>query len=311
MQENNSESANNNVETNVRKRPGRPRKKPIKKPMVRKGISVTPLNSTNCIELIYDDPLTFKKICNLFKSSKSKTIMFKFVKDCLQIYAMDHGEKSNIQTMIHGEKVNHYYCNEELTLYIKPDNLWNVMSVLDKNYNSMAIIIESSTKRSKVTMVYKNSIGIDEVRVIDQIRPTNKISTEISFDVSEYPISFELPSKYFKKLMNDYTGSGSNVWTIEKVGNSNLSFAHTNYDNTVKGRHIIKEESKIKLVSKVAEGDIFSSSIYVDYVKPFSNSLLSEYIQIHADSKKNIIFKLDIDNKTIQVKINTKTVVLR
>lgn len=292
-----------------KKKPGRPRKKPLKKPLKRNGISGSPLNIENCVEMIYDMPSVFKRIFTLFKSMAVKEICMEFKEHTIDILTTDHLKKSHIKVVIKCDKINHYYCKEPIKSYLNPKNMEKIIQVLDKNYMSIAFVLKSITNRSVLNIIFKNDIKIDEFREIDLIQASNTIF-DISFDSINYPIKFVLPSKYFKKFINDI-GSFSDTLTIDKIGCSSLTFSYTSKDKTVKSKHIVQSPESIELVSLVSDDDIFSSSIQIDYIKPLSSSLLSDYVSIAADTHKNMIFKVDVDNKTIEILVNTNTIKLK
>jgi hypothetical protein len=292
-----------------KKKPGRPRKKPLKPTLKRTGISDTPINNNNCVEMVYDMPFIFKKVFGLLRSMAVKNVCMEFNKECVNIITTDHLEKSHIKIAIHGDKVNHYYCAEPIKSYLNPKNLDKIIQVLDKNYLSVAIILKTVTNRSILSIIYKNELEIDEYREIELIRPNNSI-TDISFSFDDYPIKFVLPGKFFKKLIGDI-GSFSDIFTINKVGTGPLTFLYTSKDNKIKSRHIVKSPESIKLVALVGKDDIFSSSIHIEYLKPLSSSLLSDHMLIAADTYRNMIFHVAVDNGAIEVYVNTTTVRLK
>lgn len=292
-----------------KKKPGRPRKKPLKKPMKRNGITDTPLNTDNYMEMIYDMPSVFKRIFTLFKSMAVKEICMVFKEKSIDVVTTDHLKKSHIKLIINCEKINHYYCKEQIKSYLNPKNMEKIIQVLDKNYMSIAFVLKTITNRSILNIIFKNDIKIDEYREIDLIQSSNS-SFDISFDDINYPIKFILPGKYFKKFINDIS-SFSDTLTINKIGPTPLTFSYTSKDKTVKSKHIVQSPNAIKLVSTIADDDIFSSSVQIDYIKPLSSSLLSDHVAISADTHKNMIFKIDVDNKTIQILINTNTIKLK
>lgn len=300
-----------------KKKPGRPRKKPLKKPMKRSGISDTPLNVDNCVEMIYDMPSVFKRIFTLFKSMAVKEICMIFNEKNIEILTTDHLKKSHIKVVIKCDKINHYYCKEPIKSYLNPKNMEKIIQVLDKNYMSIAFVLNTITNRSILNIIFKNDIKIDEYREIDLIQSSNN-SFDISFDDSNYPIKFVLPGKYFKKFINDIS-SFSDTLTINKIGSKSLTFSYTSKDKTVKSKHIVQSPESIKLVSAIADDDIFSSSVQIDYIKPLSSSLLSDFVAISADTHKNMIFRIGVDlqpggatgTPAIDILINTNTIKLK
>ena len=289
-----------------KKKPGRPRKFPIKNSIKKTGISTTPLNSENVVEFVYDTPITLKKVFTLFKSMYITELCIEFKKETLEMTTVDHLKKSFIKVIIHGKCTNFYYCGEVIKIYVNPNNIEKIIQVLDKNYTSIAFVLKSTSSRSILNIIYKNDVEIDEFREIDLIKPNSGFIIP-SFSDEGYPIKFTLPCKYFKKLVSD-TGVFADILTIEKIGKHPLMFIHTSNDKSVKTRHIVQSDKSINLVSTLSDEEIFSSSVHIEYIKPLSSSILSENISISADNNKNIIFKSDIDKKTIEVLVNTSII---
>jgi len=292
----------NNHETK-KKKPGRPRKFPVKSSVKKTGISNVPLNAENCIEFVYDSPITLKKVFNLFKSMYITELCIEFKKETLEMTSIDHLKKSFIKVIIHCAHTSFYFCGEIVKIYVNPNNIEKIIQVLDKNYTSIAFVLKTVSSRSILNIIYKNDVEIDEFREIDLIKPNSGFIIP-SFSDDGYPIKFTLPCKYFKKLVSDISVF-ADILTIEKIGNSPLMFIHTSNDKSVKTRHIVQSENSISLTSTLTEEEIFSSSVHIEYIKPLSSSLLSDNIKISADNNKNIIFRSEIDKKTIEVLVNT------
>ena len=295
---------NINNTSQVKKRPGRPRKKPLKKPMERKGISSTPISKDNIVELIYDTPYIFKKIFTLFKSMAVQTLCFDFSANKLIISTIDHLKKSKIEVTIFSEKTNHYFCRNPIKVYLNPSNMERILQVLDKNYISIAFVIRSVYSRSSMTVIYKNEIKIDEIREINLVVPQTMYCHEFR-DIKSYPVRFELPAKFFKKFINDVS-SFSNIMSINKINNTPLTFTYSSKDKSVKSRHIVTDSNLINLYADIKSNDIFSSSIQIDYIKPLSSSLLGDTILICCDKKLPTLFRIEIDKGTIILNITTE-----
>jgi hypothetical protein len=238
-----------------------------------------------------------------------KEICMEFKSNVIDIITTDHLKKSHIKVTIKCDKINHYYCKEPIKSYLNPKNMEKIIQVLDKNYMSIAFVLKTITNRSILNIIFKNDIKIDEYREIDLIQASNNCN-DISFSTDNYPIKFVLPGKYFKKIISDIS-SFSDTLTINKIGSTALTFSYTSKDKTIKSKHIVQSPESIKLISLVSDDDIFSSSIQIDYIKPLSSSLISDYVTISADNHKNMIFRVDVDNKTIEILVNTSTVNLK
>jgi hypothetical protein len=290
----------------VKKKPGRPRKKPLKKPRERKGVQTTPLNPENIMEMIYDMPAVLKKIFALFKSMAVQSIYIKFEPTHVDIMTVDHLEKSNIRARFHGSKLNHYYCKSPTQVCLNPTHMQKVIKILDKNYLSVAFVLKAATSKSMITIIFKNEMKIDEIREIELIKlPRRK--NDITFDSSNYPIKCVFPSKYFKKFVGD-TKSFTNCLTINKTGKAPLTFIHGSTDKKTKSLYVVQDPTTIKLVSTVADDDIFSSSVMLDYITPISGAILSDHISMAAHPNKHMLFKVGIDNDTVEVHISTETI---
>lgn len=312
LEETDDENTNRsvNMKTNkVKKKPGRPRTKPLKKSLKREGISEEPSNPDNCVEMVYDMPGILKKIFALFKAMSVKEIRLEFNKKHINISTTDHLKRSNIKVTIDCTKINRYYCAEPIDGYLNPSNMEKIIQILNKDYLTIAFVLKTTTSRSILNIIYKNEMKIDEYREINLIQSSNPAKV-ISFDNTNYPIKFVLPGKYFKKIIAD-AASFSDKLTIEKIGEGYLRFSYLSTDTKVKSRYVVKDPEKIKLVSTVAKDDMFSSSIRVDYIKPFSNALLFPYVAISADTHKNMLFMSQIDNQTISIYISTDIVSLK
>ena len=299
------------MDSKTRRKPGRPRKTPVKKQLKRSGISTTPINVENCMEMVYDTPIMFKRIFTLFKAMAIQNICIEFKENTVNILTPDHLKKSYVKVTVNCENLNHYYCREPINSYINPKNLEKIIKVIDNDYTSMTFLLKTISNRSSLHIIFKNSIQIDEYREIELIKPSTNIY-DISFDDFKYPVKFTLPSKYFKKIITDIS-TFSDSFTITKVGASPLALTYISKDKTVCARHIVQDSKSIALVAEITEDDIFSSSVNIDYIKPLSNSLLSDFISISADNHNNMIFKLAVDRNneglpTINIFINTQTI---
>jgi hypothetical protein len=290
------------MEEKVKKKPGRPRKKPLKPSLKCNGISDTPLSTNNHMEMIYGSPIVFKRLFCLFKVMAVKNICIRFDEKSISIITTDHLKKSNVNAVIDCSKINHYYCKEATQCFLNPNTIENVIQILDKKYISIAFILKEISYTSLLNIVYRNDMKIDEYREIELVQPA--VMTPVSFDTLSYPIRFTLPCKYFKKLVTDI-GLFSNTLTITKVGVTPLTFTYTSKDKTVKSKHVVHCPENISLVANVADDDIFSASVQIDYIKPLSGALLSESVSIFADSNKNMIFNAVIDDGSVTLMIST------
>lgn len=291
------------MEEKTKKKPGRPRKKPLRSQVKQKGIVENPISPGNHMEMIYTSPLVIKRLFALFKTMAVKTIEFRFEKKSMNIITSDHLKKSNLFVSIDCSKIGHYYCKEDTRCFLNPNTIENVIQILDKKYISIAFILKEFSYSSILNIVYRSEMNIDEYREIDLDQP--HISNNISYDIKSYPIKFTLPSRYFKKLIND-AGSFSKTLTISKVGVAPLTFTYDSDDKTVKStKYVVHNPDNISLFANIADDDIFSSSVQIEYIKALSNTLISESVNIAADSNKNMIFSATMDNNIVSIMVST------
>jgi hypothetical protein len=280
-----------------RKKPGRPRKYPLKKNAQRNGVGNV-VNAANMVELVYDSIASFKSIFLLFKSMAAKDLCMEFKPNALHIYATDHLNKSNARVIIDCQKANHYYCAEPHKIFLEPTSIEKIIQTLDKMHNFINIIVKAAD-RNTITFIFKNDLKIDECHEISTIQLGSELPVA-NFDPVAYPIRFSMPSKYLKKFINDSSCFSDSI-NICKVGGEPLVFGYTSRDRIVKSRRIVTSGEMVDLVSTVADGDIFSVSILLEHVKPISTIMISEKITIFADIRQNLILSMRSDDGSMAI----------
>ncbi len=287
----------------VKRSVGRPRRTPQPDPVPRNGIVYEASSSDNLVEMSYDNVSVFKKVFNLLKNMNVKEINFNFSGTSVLLFGVDHLEKNIIHIKVNSNKLNHYFCERPVTITLDTKNLDKITQKIDKNYELMSFILKKDSYRNNLMIILNNKeMSIDESHVIRLIESEHNYETFMnkSCNFMEYPLRFELNGKYFKKLINDMYVF-SEVFTIEKVSKSPLSFVYKNLNNTIRGYNICRDDKKIKLETSLNEDDIFSVSVQIDYVKSLSNSLLSENVKVYADTDNDLVFNLSIDEGVIDI----------
>ena len=102
---------------------------------------------------------------------------------------------------------------------------------------------------------------------------------------------------------------------IQKSGDDDFRITHSRNSKaaSVGCNYRYRSAQKIKLESKLSKGEVFTVPIDVRYVKKFAQSLISDNIEIRADSKEPTVFvaEIDPDEKTgepaFKVIVRTKT----
>jgi hypothetical protein len=290
-----------------KKRPGRPRT-PARQPRPRNGISTTPKDATNYIEFLYDKPLIFKKIYQYFKLMAVDKIQMLFRSSSVILWSEDHHKKSKMRIKINTDNVNHYYCSEELDIGMSCINPELIMATIDKSYNSILFLSKIGYTQKDVRIILTNDIEIDEAHRIELIGEYDKMTNEHMFLDDNYTIKFELPGRYFKKMISDIKSFSDQITIRQDSRDEPLIFEYSKSDKKIKSYHVVRNTKLIKLVSKLKEDDTFRASFKIDYVKPISAALLSENITIYAHENKPLMFVIGMDNNTVELKILTEII---
>jgi hypothetical protein len=288
--------------------PGRPPINPKPPRMERVGISSEPKKDDNCIEFQYDSSPDFRKAIMLFKAFSSKQITFHFDKRGVSIKGRDHFNKSLINVRFDGGGVVHYYCEEERTAVLNMTSIEKTINTLDKNFTLITIVMKKQSSRSSLIFILRDSMEVDAVYDIKLIPPSHGIVTTIGIcDERKYPIQFTMPSRYFKKWVNDIN-SNANTLTIRKVGIEKLSFIFKSEDQMINAKMFVRNPEMLKLKSSVGEGDIFSSAIKLDYVAPLAKSLIGAEIVVSVSESEEMMFSGSMDSGSIVIRVMTSII---
>lgn len=292
----------------IKKKPGRPRKTPIREPKPRNGIVDTPSDTRHYIEFLYDNPIIFKKIWAFFKMMSVEKLHILFNKTSIQIWCVDHYKKNKIRVNIDCTKVNHYYCENELDIGLNCKDLSLIMSTIDNNYKEILILSTQNSMQKNIQIILKNDFEIDENHKIDLLGEYEKMNSNNMFLDSDYMIKFRLFGKYYKKMINDIKSFTETLTIKQDSIDDNLVYEYTQTEKNIKSFHSMKNKDRIRLVSKLDENGTFRTSFKVDYIKPISSASLSEYIEIYADENKPLMSRLLMDKETVDIRILTEII---
>lgn len=288
----------------VKKKPGRPRKNPVREKGPINGIVNQPNNPNNQIEFVYDEPAIFKKIWNYAKCMAIESLQLIFRPSEVIIYGDDHTQKSRMRVRIDASKLNHYYCREPTECGIFNKNVEAIMMSIDETYNKISILIEIKDMRKHINLVLSNDIEIDENRRIELHASYPHLVDEMEFLDQDYTLRFELPGKYFKKMLSNMRLFSDQIAIRQDGPTEPLMFEYKNTVKKVFSKNIIRNSKKVKLQSTLTKDETFHSSFLIDYVKPIGLALASENITIWAHEKKPLTFIVILDN-IVEVKIIT------
>ena len=303
-----------NNEVAPKKKPGRPKKYVVKKTIPKLGIVDEPLNNKisdsrliNVFELLYDNPIMFKKIFALLRAMAVESIILRLEKKYIKIYAVDHTISNQIYIKIYGEQMNRYFVSKTLEFGLSPVSIQKILQTLNKDCTKISWFTTAQYERSKIKIGLSNDeMEEDSIYTIDldNVEAYNwEVENELSLE-EKYPLKFELPFRYFKKKVTDFKLLGE-IMKIEKHGENPLRLNYNFSNNKGDQSTYFKNANKINLKSNINSGEIFSTSVYLDHIKPLAGSLISDTIHISACVGEKLIFTslLDQDENPSKEKI--------
>lgn len=288
--------------------PGRPRKNPRRTPITRKGISPTPFEKNNIIELMYDQPMIFKKIFQFFKLLAAAQLQMIFRKDEVIIYTEDHHNYSRIRVRIDVSKINHYYCSGEIEIGIASRDMELIFNKIDKEYTSIVMSIDSSMRNRSIMVMFENDIKINEIHCVDLIAQYNKLNNEAAFTYENHMIKLECPSKYFRKTITEIKGLSKTLAISQENRLSPLIFEYITENRKIQSQHVITDQSRITLHSSLAlprsskntvasdaRDTSFRIDINIDHIAPIAKSQIDDKIIVQIDEDCDFMTKTLID----------------
>lgn len=296
------------VEDNKKKGPGRPRKNPKKKPMKHDGVILQPVNAENYMELVYDKPLMIKKISQFFKIMATENIHIIFREREIILYGMDHLKQSSVRVRIDANKMIKYYVQDEFGIGIAAKHLEELLNMVDRDYSCVVILSTKAMYLNRLKIVFRNEIQIEECHEIDLISQYDKLPNDLDFTNEEYCIKFNLPGKYFRKMINDIRNLTDVLNICQDDRKEPMYFAYTKTNRKIRSRHTVKNSDKIGLVSKLEKNCLFKVSFKLENIKPISSAHLAEQVTLMVDEKKRLMYKAYLEDNAIEIKVLTETI---
>lgn len=272
--------------TENKKKPGRPKKKPEPLSININGIVNSPTNADNILEIVYCAPILFKKILLLMKQFEVSEINFEFTNTYLRILSTDRINKSIIDIVIYGDKIHFYYCKFPINVCVTRYNLEKVLSQLNKNNDKITFILRENYRSLMYIIVHDEEYANENIYEICVICQNNENIIEIpTMLVNNFMIKFKMSMQHFKSIINNARKMG-NCITIQKTFKTNLQLTTMNMQ-TVAWYNIYTDETKLELVDNMKENDMLSISVDVEYLRPIANSNISENITISCCNNYN------------------------
>jgi hypothetical protein len=206
-----------------------------------------------------------------------------------------------LHARVHGARINAYYSGmPRLEIGVKLDLLTKVVNTLTNENSKIHITAQQRRYREKISIASSN----DQSAIVSHFEVNVLPLEEYDWSVDEilaaepdYPIRFEIPSKDFKKIVGDAKACKGSVIHIEKeLEEKAVRFSYAFDTKDGRGDIHLGNSDKIKLRCNMGDADIFSTSVYTDYIKSFSTVALSDVIEISADQNRHLIFTSYLDN---------------
>lgn len=295
------------MESKKKKGPGRPRKTPIRSPEPREGISKSPKCNQNIMEYSYDRPLITKKVWGFFKSLSMDKLEIIFRGNEIIYYGKGHLKKNLVRACTDTSKVNHYFLEEPLNIGVPCADMGLIMAKVDRSYNNIMFMANRRHKQKNLIVTLQNNIEIDEKHTIGLIGSYDHMENETDFLADdEYPISFTLSGKYFRKMVNDIKSFSNKLIIKQDSPTDPLEFVYQKQNGNVKGEHITRNKKKINFRSSLKGSDSFRAEVFIEYIKPLSAATLADEITIHVHETKPLLLVAKVD--AIEIRVLTEII---
>ena len=280
------------------RKPGRPPKNRLNDILVKThGIVESPSDQANIIEMVYENPTLFRKLFALYKAYDVNEISWHFYPDHVMIPVI-YREPRKISGFIKidARMLVKYYCKEYTVKTIKREFLDRSLRNMNKNHSQISFVLREEDKNSTMhIIVHDSETGSDMNTAIDLIPPEERNAAAGNNDL-DYPLKFTLPSKHFKKLIQDI-GASSQVVQVEKHGDDPLLLTYPQKDK-IHAAGVYRDPAKIKLFSKLQSDESFFSKVSTKHVQPFSNSNIGDEVSVAADQEHPLSLTSEIGKKS-------------
>ncbi len=306
----------NNAQPRPKRPVGRPKSiKPLPQEEVRDGIILAPNVSSHVLELVYNKPLNIKKIFNYFKLVDMRDIRIEFGPRRVRISGSGHLKRNFIELDIDCSKMYQYYCRHHITMVIDQRNLEKIVQKIDKSYNSIQFIAKQDGYMKELNIVLvDDSQGVKEFHNIRLLEASNSHDDDIIRNLAykDYPLSFKIPSKYFKKVISDIS-KFSNEFTVRHCPETfPLSFPYDANSKLIEVEHIFSKPELFNITYKGTPDQFLESTIHIEFVQSLANALLSdEPVRVFVDHENKMVFKSILDKEAFTLTLAVDVVVLR
>lgn len=240
--------------------PGRPRKNPIPPEIKTQGIVNKPIDKTNCIEFIYNDPQKIKSTLSLFKTKefKHKDITFKFEKEHIYIYSQSSSGTQLLICLNCAETSSYFYgCkNKDLVINIEGSKLEDVFNTIDKTKYKIVIGVRHNCHEELRITFCEHKLDTEDSHNIDVAElPQNKELDNLIKSINKgingkVLLKFQIPSSRLKQILKSASSKSDKI-KIQKKYNDKFRIESKNESHKTQYKCCFNDEKKIKLESLV------------------------------------------------------------
>lgn len=271
----------------IKKKPGRPKKKPVAVPVEFLGIVGAPLAPDDVFEMSYNNPSMFKKILQIEKGYEPENIEIVCTATHMLLISEDHSGQCNICITIAGRFMNYYYARHQLRFFVKREDIGDVFGSITKEHSLISFVLHEANYRSVLYISTEDSVlskkmtyGINIVTREDAAE-----AREINCDI-DYPLVFVLAAKDLKNMIANIKKMSSFI-TFLKIDGEPLRIKFIKDQNAITADAVYDDPEKIKMRCALGQ-DMLCISVSIDYIKPFSNSNIGDDVEIAVDRFKKM-----------------------
>lgn len=284
-----------------KKKPGRPRKATLQVPIAVHGIIDKPANEADLIELIYCDPLVFKKVIGVLKGYQVSEVGLNFDKTGLRIETKNRLGTVDILVTISGACMNLYYCKEPIKIWVKREELERTFGSLGKNHTKVTWLLRENYRQLLYIIAKSSELNSEQIFEVDVFykQDNGQILQPCIDDDSNYPLKFKIITKYFRKVIITASNNADRL-TIQKTGDQPLQLTVNRAKGSGTGwSEVYPDAEKIGLQSNISQNDIFNVSVEFANILPFCKQAPGDNIFVAADKTKRVSLQCFTDRREI------------
>lgn len=291
----------------MKRGPGRPPKKAVKTIIPHQGILNKPSNAVNvispdqvfAIELVYDNPMMFRKLIGIYFNMKVGVVRVRFATDLLEMYCVDHFGASQLYNAIPGKTMNRYYCENIVEFGINVKAFFDVIKSITPETSRIQLTARRCNVGKKLKITTTQDVIADQNEEEIDVEPVQEYDWKVKKEVEaepNYAIQFELPFKYFKRKIMDFTKNNCDLLRIRKTEASPLHFHYEYSNRTGTSNTYYRKPELIKLKTKLNKGEIFNIGFHITHIHEMASCCtVADQIGISCNKNSPIIFTIILD----------------